>query len=73
MRDPDRIAKIVVKLGVAWSHVPDWRLGQLVSNLLGTGPQDVFNLEDDELEKLLDVFIEENEPSEEFPGFQIKE
>ena len=61
MRDPNRIARIAVKLGVAWNYVPDWRLGQLLSNLLGPGPHDVFHPEDDVWEELIDKFIEEHE------------
>jgi hypothetical protein len=59
MRNPDRIDRIAEKLRRAWHEVPDWRLGQLVSNLLGPGPQDVFFLEDNEWEKLLDELISE--------------
>jgi len=56
MRDPKRIPGIVAKLQVAWEKVPDWRLGQLLSNLLGAGQQDVFFPEDQEWEKRLDDF-----------------
>lgn len=56
MRDPQRIDRIVEKLGEAWKKVPDWRLGQLVSNLQGAGPQDVFHLDDERTEALLDRF-----------------
>jgi len=61
MRDPDRIGRIIIKLGLAWQLVPDWRLGQLISNLLGPGPHDVFHIEDDIWEDLLDRFIEDNQ------------
>ena len=54
MRDPSRIERIVDKVNVAWSLVPDWRLGQLISNLLGPGPHDIFYVEDDTWEQLLD-------------------
>lgn len=53
MRDPDRIDRILVALGDLWKTVPDWRLGQVVSNLLGPGRQDVFFTEDDEWERLI--------------------
>jgi len=53
----------MAKLEDAWQLVPDWRLGQLISNLLGPGPQDVFHPEDDEWEKLLDAFIRERSKS----------
>lgn len=55
-RDPRRIAEICEMLEQVWELHPDWRLGQLVSNMMGPGPQDVFHLEDD---KLLAALIEE--------------
>jgi hypothetical protein len=57
VRNPERIDRITEKLRRVWHEVPDWRLGQLVSNLLGNGPQDVFFPEDTEWEKLLDGAI----------------
>lgn len=59
MRDPDRIDRIVEKLRLHWHQVPDQRLGQMVSNLLGTGPQDLFYPEDDAWEATLDARVEE--------------
>lgn len=56
MRKVERIPVIIAKLQAAWEKVPDWRLGQLISNLIGTGPQDVFFPEDEEWEKWLDDF-----------------
>ena len=58
MRNPERIKKIIKLLEKAWTLVPDWRLGQLVSNLLGTGPQDVFFPEDEDWEKYIKSFID---------------
>ena len=60
MRDPKRIKPIIEKLEKAWELYPDWRLCQLISNLHGTGPQDIFHTRDEELEKGLEAFIEEN-------------
>lgn len=60
MRDPERIDRILEKVGRFWKEVPDWRLGQLVSNLIGTGPQDVFHLEDTQLEQALDDVLGDN-------------
>lgn len=60
MRNPKRIYFIIQKLDEAWEFVPDWRLAQLISNLLGPGLHDIFHLEDDHLEELLDKFIEEH-------------
>ena len=56
MRDISRIPKIIKKLEEAWLKEPDWRIGQLLSNLLGSGRQDVFHPEDTEWEALLDEF-----------------
>jgi len=57
MRDKKRIAKIVKLLEEAWNIVPDWRLGQLISNMLGVGHQDVFHPEDEDWEALFKNFI----------------
>lgn len=61
MRTIDRIPVILALLEKAWKLVPDWRLGQLISNLQGTGPQDVFFPEDKKWESLLKKFIKEYE------------
>ena len=54
MRDKKRIERIIFKLWKRWAENPDWRLGQLISNLQGPGVQDVFYTEDDVWEQLLD-------------------
>lgn len=62
MRDPKRIKRIVEKYAKVWETVPDWRFGQLLSNMHGCGQQDVFHTEDDDLEKGMDKWLkEENE------------
>ena len=61
MRNPERIERIINKLGVACGLVPDWRLGQVISNLLGPGPHDVFYVEDDEWERLIDEALGDGE------------
>ena len=48
MRDPKRIPRIINKLEKYWEDNPDYRLGQLVSNISG------FYTEDDDLEDYLD-------------------
>lgn len=58
-RDPRRINRVLLKLESAWNLEPDWRLGQLISNLQGPGPQDVFYPEDEQWEERLDQFISE--------------
>ena len=63
MRDPKRIDKFCWRLAEAWKKVPDWRFGQLMSNILGeyyTQTRiDPFFVEDDEfiefIEKLMGV------------------
>jgi hypothetical protein len=64
MRDPERIDRVLAKLGEAWHRVPDWRLGQLVSNLQGLGPRDVFYTEDDKWEEWLDDLLAERPAAE---------
>jgi hypothetical protein len=60
MRDPQRIDRILELLREVWKIYPDYRLGQLISNLLGPGPHDVFFLEDDEMEELLRCMKEDD-------------
>jgi hypothetical protein len=59
-RDPKRIPIIIEKLKWAWELVPEWRFGQLVNNLLGPGPHDVFHPQDETWERLLEEFIKEH-------------
>jgi hypothetical protein len=56
MRDPNRIPAIQAKLLEAWTMCPDMRLGQFVSNLIGSD-EILFMIEDDRLESLLDDFL----------------
>lgn len=57
MRDPKRIDEFCNELARMWHKVPDWRFGQLISNVLGDyqtkTKRDIFFPEDDEL---LDFF-----------------
>lgn len=57
MRDPKRIDEFCNELARMWHKVPDWRFGQLISNVLGNyqteTKRDIFFPEDDEL---LDFF-----------------
>lgn len=54
MRDPERITKILYLLAELWKDVPDWRLGQIISNAVCLyEDRDIFYVEDEELiEKL---------------------
>lgn len=53
MRDPARIDRFCQRLAELWKKVPDWRFGQLISNVLGAFSKDPFYIEDD---KLLEFF-----------------
>ncbi len=57
MRNPDRIIRIAAKLVKYWNRYPDLRLAQIVSNAYHTipGGRDSFFMEDDVLEKYLDL------------------
>lgn len=59
MRELGRIPNIIDKLEAVWINNPDLRLGQLLVNL---APQrlnnDIYYWEDSDLEKQLDVIIE---------------
>lgn len=55
MRNPDRIPEILKELEKFWEQVPDWRLGQVISNFSYelTGNNDPFYIEDEALLTLL--------------------
>ena len=55
MRDPSRIPKILKELEEFWKQNPDWRLGQVISNLNYEimGINDPFYVEDDGLLEIL--------------------
>lgn len=55
MRNPERIPKIIKELEEFWKQNPDWRLGQVISNLNYEimGDNDPFFIEDNELLELL--------------------
>jgi len=60
MRDPKRIARIMLLIGRIWIKNPDLRLCQLIANV---APYDNYHIEDDDLEKRLKLtyLSEENE------------
>jgi hypothetical protein len=62
MRDPDRIERILEKIGRIWDTCPDLRLGQLLVGAVGNPSKgfDIFYEEDDRLEKELDLIIKEH-------------
>ena len=52
MRNPDRIDKFCNELAEIWKKVPDWRFGQLITNVLGkmqSEGRDPFFPEEDEM------------------------
>lgn len=57
MDNKEHRERILKLLAEAWDLVPGWRLGQLLSNLLGNGPQDVFHPSNTAWEMMLDDFI----------------
>ena len=66
MRDPNRIDKFCGRLAKAWKNVPDWRFGQLMSNILGAyyeeTKRDPFFPEDEELLKFIEKYATDNSP-----------
>ena len=61
MRDPNRIPKVLKAIQEIWEKHPDWRLTQLIINVVETKRlsrdaslgADLWNVEDDELLKLI--------------------
>ena len=57
MKSNQRISTILAKLLKLWARHQDWRFTQLVSNLHGTGRQDIFYTEDEEFEAMIDKML----------------
>lgn len=61
MRDPDRIDPLINKLKAVWKDNPDWRLGQLIANVVrvetGAVNCDPFHIEDYEMDHGLDMYL----------------
>lgn len=55
MRDPNRIPEVLKELEDFWKQVPDWRLGQVISNFSYElmGNNDPFYMEDKDLLTML--------------------
>lgn len=55
MRNPERIPEVLKELEEFWKQVPDWRLGQVISNFSYElmGNNDPFYMEDYKLLELL--------------------
>ena len=64
MRDPKRIDEFCNELAQLWHKVPDWRFGQLISNVLSAYQaekmRDIFFPEDDELMEFFKSYFKEN-------------
>lgn len=62
MRKPKRIKEISIELEKCWNNHPNWRLGQLISNLSYElmGNNDPFFITDEELLELLKLKNEKN-------------
>lgn len=63
MRDPKRIDRFCARFAAMWKKVPDWRFGQLISNLLGEyvsrTHRDIFFPEDEELITAMEQILDE--------------
>lgn len=61
MRNPERIDRFCDELKSVWHCVPDWRFGQLMSNMLGAFVQetgkDIFYPEDDEMMEFFTKYV----------------
>jgi uncharacterized protein YihD (DUF1040 family) len=59
VRDPNRIPKVLKAIQEIWEKHPDWRLTQLIINVVetkrpvGGAAMDLWNVEDDDLLKLI--------------------
>lgn len=61
MRDIRRIRKFCNRLAAAWELLPDWRFGQLLSNIFGNMKgegKDPFFPEDDSMIEYIEKYIE---------------
>ena len=60
MRDPNRIYKYCNKLAEIWSQLPDWRLGQLMINIIDqAGGALSFYMEDEDFLIMLEKYVKE--------------
>lgn len=65
MRDPNRIDSYMARLAECWRMVPDWRLGQFLTNVLSmyydaTNGKDAFYPEDEEFMTTIENYMAEN-------------
>ena len=58
MRNPNRIEPFINQLKTIWTEqCPDWRFGQLISNLESYIDSDLFYIEDDEMMKYINEYF----------------
>lgn len=70
MREPERIKRVCLLLEEVWCHFPQQRLGQLLLNFVfGSYGMDhhIYNKEDDEVEKILKLFMDKFDEFKELP------
>lgn len=72
-RPRTRIRRICKKIERLWAIYPGWRLGQLLSNVSSEFESIPFHMEDKELERALDRYIEEVVPISIRPEIQKEE
>lgn len=64
MRDPNRIDRICSLLSKVWKQNPDWRLGQLIYNIVRSSKGSsapLFYIEDEELESIMRAYLPNKE------------
>ena len=62
MRDVSRIDKFLDELEDIWkTHCPDWRFGQMISNVLNTFDIDPFFIEEEEMIKRIRNFFDKGD------------
>lgn len=61
MRDKKRIQPFLKELEAHWNKVPDWRFGQLMTNVFSSCDGDPFYYEDDKMLRLFHEFFNETE------------
>ena len=59
MRDEKRIDEFCKVLAKNWRKVPDWRFGQLISNIYTGQTCDFFFIEDNKMQTLIEKFFED--------------
>ena len=60
MRNKNRIDPFMQKLTVLWKEqCPDWRFGQLISNIADFAGRDIFFIEDEEMMSIIKIYFNE--------------